>query len=340
MTETSLSQPAPMTQDSSPPAATPATSRKTPLQSPAAPGAVPHADELTPGERHAVWEVDGTKIGFTIEGDTRRGQDTVLFLSGDDPIKGCTWQEEGYHVASFLETPGFASLLSHITNLIHTHIEQYRATKEPIPPVPLPARDLSSPTEFSLTSYHAWADEQCHTDLMTRLQAGLPLTDLPLPPETMENRVSRLLGRQMSWEHPSSENCAFARPLFFIRIVRPHSQDHTPPHRDSRLGYCPNGITVHVPLAGSTSISSLALAPSSHLWNEKEIERTCPGARVNGIPSRVPAIVSCAAGMQLTRPNPRANEVLLFTPHLIHGADINSTTSTTRVTLEFRLWPV
>jgi ectoine hydroxylase-related dioxygenase (phytanoyl-CoA dioxygenase family) len=95
-----------------------------------------------------------------------------------------------------------------------------------------------------------------------------------------------------------------------------------------------------MPFAGSTPRSSLPLVRGSHRWQEAEIERTVEGARVNGMTFTVPSVVGAAHPLVLERPNPALNEVLVFSPYLIHGGAFNQQADRTRVSLEMRFWRV
>jgi hypothetical protein len=54
----------------------------------------------------------------------------------------------------------------------------------------------------------------------------------------------------------------------------------------------------------------------------------------------VPSVVGAAHPLVLERPNPGLNEVLVFSPYLIHGGAFNQQTDRTRVSLEMRFWRV
>ena len=71
---------------------------------------------------------------------------------------------------------------------------------------------------------------------------------------------------------------------------------------------------------------------------ESDIERTAQGAKINGLSYTVPAVTDATYPLIATRPNPASNEILLFSPYLIHGGAFNNTTSTTRISLECRFW--
>ena len=52
----------------------------------------------------------------------------------------------------------------------------------------------------------------------------------------------------------------------------------------------------------------------------------------------VPSVVGAAFPLTLERPNPGPNEVLVFSPYLIHGGGFNQQVDRTRVSLEMRFW--
>ena len=72
------------------------------------------------------------------------------------------------------------------------------------------------------------------------------------------------------------------------------------------------------------------------MFNENELFRTKNGAIVNNVKFRVPCIISCKHGLNLVRPNPTKNQILVFSPYLIHGGGSNDNKDKTRVSLELR----
>jgi ectoine hydroxylase-related dioxygenase (phytanoyl-CoA dioxygenase family) len=49
-------------------------------------------------------------------------------------------------------------------------------------------------------------------------------------------------------------------------------------------------------------------------------------------------VVGAAYPLRLERPNPGPNEVMVFSPYLIHGGAFNQQPDHTRVSLEMRFW--
>jgi len=52
----------------------------------------------------------------------------------------------------------------------------------------------------------------------------------------------------------------------------------------------------------------------------------------------VPAVTSINESFEIIRPDPKDNEVLVFSPYLIHGGSVNLNTDQTRISIELRLW--
>ena len=51
-------------------------------------------------------------------------------------------------------------------------------------------------------------------------------------------------------------------------------------------------------------------------------------------------MVDSAQPLHLLHPNPNPNEVLLFSPYLLHGGAVNLNTNQTRISLEMRFWAI
>ena len=124
-----------------------------------------------------------------------------------------------------------------------------------------------------------------------------------------------------------------------MRIVRPRRPaDNNPLHRDSWLARLRDAVNAYIPLAGSNELSSLPVLPGSQRWPESEVERTLAGATMNGVVFTVPAVVAAERGLALQRPRVGENEIMLFSPHVIHGGGVNLNPGITRVSLEMRFW--
>jgi hypothetical protein len=258
-------------------------------------------------------DYDGEQVGFTVEGETGWGAPSVLLDHDDNLIAGRPWEADGFVVAPFLMPADCARLAAGVATILARRMTN---------------AGLSVPEPFALERYHAAVSAQgpwCYG-----------LNDLPVPVAAVSSRVSNILGQRVSTTPPHGE----FPEHFCFRVVRPRSRDNNPPHRDVWLDRLRNAINIYVPLAGSSPQSSLPLVRGSHRWPESEIERTLEGARVNGMVYTVPSVVGAAHPLTLERPDPGADEVLVFSPYLIHGGAFNQQTDRTRVSLEMRFWRV
>jgi ectoine hydroxylase-related dioxygenase (phytanoyl-CoA dioxygenase family) len=127
----------------------------------------------------------------------------------------------------------------------------------------------------------------------------------------------------------------------WVRICRPtikYGQDFNPCHKDIYLDFYKNVINIYYPIIGSNASSSLFIQPESHKWNEKDIMRTKGGAYLkrNKMKFSVDAIVASKNAIHMIRPNPNENEIMIFTPYLIHGCTSNENDNMTRMSLEVR----
>ena len=267
-------------------------------------------------------DYDGERVTFNVEGETGWGEPSVLLDRDDNLIAGRPWEADGFTVAPFLAPADYARLVAGVTAILVRRMTD---------------AGLSVPESFSPERYHeVVTSDDAHAAVSAQGPWCYGVNDLPVPAETVSARVSEIVGRRVSTTPPHSE----FPEHFCFRVVRPRSRDNNPPHRDVWLDRLRNAINIYVPLAGSSSRSSLPLVRGSHRWPESEIERTLEGARVNGMTYTVPSVVGAAHPLTLERPDARANEVLVFSPYLIHGGAFNQQTDRTRVSLEMRFWRV
>jgi hypothetical protein len=126
----------------------------------------------------------------------------------------------------------------------------------------------------------------------------------------------------------------------WVRICRPSNlcdTDYNPCHKDVYLSFYRNMVNIYVPLFGSDENSSLKLQPGSHKWNEKDTMVTKGGVYFKHTNKKysVDAIVSSKVPLDMIRPNPKENQMMIFSPYLIHGCAENEN-NITRISLEVR----
>ncbi len=261
-------------------------------------------------------------ISLELNGDTYVGSDEVLLSQDENLIENTTWHNIGYSIEQFLTDQEFIAIQLGIKELISKKISE--------------AGGLTD-AHFRLEDYHLYVDNEIHLNFARLIQSGWNVSEFPIDIQEINHRISEIIGQEVSTKakHVDMNN-------FFVRVVRPQNfQDNNPPHRDVWLDRLRDAVNIYVPICGSNEQSSLGLVPGSHLLKESEIERTVQGAVLNGTSYTVPCVISIKNEMpSLIRPNPLENEVMLFSPYLVHGGGYNFNDNQTRISLEMRFWKI
>ena len=127
----------------------------------------------------------------------------------------------------------------------------------------------------------------------------------------------------------------------WVRICRPNCvspTDNNPYHKDIYLDFYRNLLNIYIPIVGSNENSSLSLQDGSHLWNENITMITENGTFFESTEKKysVSAIAASKIPINMNRPNPNKDEILIFSPYLIHGGADNNNENITRISLEIR----
>ncbi len=255
----------------------------------------------------------------SVEGDRRYGPDEVLLAAHDDLTQQADWAEAGFTVASFLPDETYREFMTGVRSLFRTFFQQ---------------AGIDLPERVPLNQYHQLTNFNDKTHLVIVDQAKLlNVQEFPVALSWVEQRVSELCGVRVRAYNPHN-----GERVFHFRIIRPQRNDNNPLHRDVWLPEYHDAVNIYVPLAGSNEHSSLTLVPGSHHWSESVIERTVRGAKVHGVQFNVPGVTDSQNPLTIVRPNPAANEVLVFSPYLVHGGAVNLNEDLTRISLEMRFW--
>ena len=268
------------------------------------------------------YQLGNELISLELIGETYSGTDEILLLQDENLIENTSWKNEGFSIDKFLEEDEFLEIKNGIKVLITEKIKEAGGIID---------------DNFSLNNYHNYVNNELHLKIASLIQNGWNVSKFPILINAVNRRISDVIGRQVSTKakHVEMNN-------FFVRIVRPQNfQDNNPPHRDVWLDRLRDAVNIYVPICGSNSESSLGLVPGSHLLKESDIERTVKGAVLNGTSYTVPCVISIKKEMpSLQRPNPKENEVMLFSPYLVHGGGYNFNEAETRISLEMRFWKI
>lgn len=265
-------------------------------------------------------EIDNQNIQYQVESSTAFGGDEVMLDQDDNLLQNTSFSTQGYSVEPFLSPSVYEQLRTGLAELVWPSVNA-------IQPI------LHS--EFALETIHKiLPEDEKFSQFVLSIRDGYPVTQLPIPFPWLEERVSDICKISVTAKCPGTDIYAF-----YLRVVRPNTpRDHNPPHRDVWLNHLRNCVNIYLPIAGSNHLSSLAVLPGSHFWKESEIERGISEGRVNSVKYRVPAITATKKPFKMTRPNPGPNQILIFSPYLIHGGGANLNTDVTRVSLEMRFW--
>jgi len=262
--------------------------------------------------------VNNQALSYEAHGENIRGKNVTLLKNAVDLTAQTAWAKTGFSIEKlFLPTTYQA-----FANATHTLLlDLWRSA------------GLNVPDNFLLDQYHTLTSRpEAHLAAIDKTRL-LFTDDFPLGITALENRISEICQVPLITKNPYD-----GQSIFHFRIIRPNSTDNNPLHRDVWLEDFDNCINLYIPIAGSNEHSSLIILPGSHHWPESRFERTKAGAVINAVKFNVPAVISIDGEYSVMRPDPAENEVLIFSPYLIHGGSVNLNTDKTRISIEIRLW--
>lgn len=258
----------------------------------------------------------------------KRGKDEILFNSR--LFSNNEFLDNGYIIRKF-PTEWKSAISDNITTYIKNKL------------INLGLSTSSEITSFSLEKYHTFVNQARHQQVVNSFRGGMfgfggiPLEVLGVSHTDLDDYINSSV---QTTERLSCQIKKFGMThgKFWIRIVRPKLNDNNPPHKDSHLKRLRKCVNIYLPLAGSNEYSSLPLIPQSHNEKESNYIISSSPSFVNGKRNTVPCIVHRDKGLDMICPNPSPNDIMIFTPHLIHGGGVNSNEDLTRVSLEMRFF--
>jgi hypothetical protein len=263
------------------------------------------------------YAVNDTTITYEAAGETQWGPNTVLLNESSD-LTATSWRQPGYAIEPLLDTARYTFFKKGIHELL------FRCWR---------SAGLTLPDDLSLEQYHVVARTQQEHLAAVEKTKLLSVNDLPLPISEIEERISAICGVPLRTRNPYDD-----QSVFHFRVIRPNSADNNPLHRDVWLEDYAACINLYIPVAGSNARSSLILLPGSHYWPESRVEKTVSGAVIGNVRFNVPAVTAIEGAYTVVRPDPKENEVLVFSPYMIHGGAVNLNANETRISIEMRLW--
>jgi hypothetical protein len=264
------------------------------------------------------YQVNHTMLQYQTEGERAFGPETVLLHQSVDLTQKTSWTEKGFSIESLFDENVNKQFEAASRDLLLTLWRQAR---------------LNAPSSLALDQYHQLISQYAdHLNVLERTKLQ-PVENFPVDIRLLEERISSICQEKLEVKNPFDN-----QSVFHFRIIRPNTTDNNPLHRDVWLADYKDCINLYIPIAGSDEDSSIILIPGSHRWPESKIERTLHGAVINGVRFNVPAVTAIQGDFKAIRPNPGRNQVLVFSPYLIHGGAINLSPAKTRISIEIRLW--
>jgi hypothetical protein len=265
------------------------------------------------------YRVNNTLLSYHPVGETGRGEEKLLLENAVDLTVNQSWHQQGFTIEKLFDDTTFA-LFIHQTKKLLTELWKKAG--------------LNVSDDFQLDQYHleanGWEKHQNAINQTRLLQAS----EFPLGVDMIEKRISEICGVPLIAKNYPYDN----QSVFHFRIVRPQTTDNNPLHRDVWLEDYRDCINIYIPIAGSDERSSLIIFPGSHLWPESKLTKTISGAVIDNVKFNVPAVTNIHGEFVATRPDPKPNEVLVFSPYLVHGGAVNLNANHTRISIEMRFW--
>jgi hypothetical protein len=264
------------------------------------------------------YSVNNIDLRYEVHGERQWGNDHVLLNEAIDLTAGTPWSQQGFTIENFLNADTYTLFNQKNKTLL---LQCWREA------------GLVFEKDFILDQYHLLAgDFKTHQKAIEKTKQ-LQVADFPISIQIIEERISEICKIPLIAKNPFD-----GQSIFHYRVIRPQPGDNNPLHRDVWLDDYDDCINLYIPIAGSNELSSLILIPGSHHWPESKIEKTISGAEISGLKFKVPAVTSIQEPYQIERPSPLENQVLIFSPYLIHGGAVNLNTNQTRISIELRLW--
>jgi hypothetical protein len=264
------------------------------------------------------YKVNNADLQYSTDGKTSRGDDRVLLQTAIDLTAKTPWTKQGFTVETLFDELQYQILKTNTKSLL---LKSWSDA------------GFSFSEGFSLEQYHRLVKtKEGHLKAVGKTKL-LSTDSFPIDIRLLEKRISEICNEVLIVKNPYD-----GQSIFHFRVIRPHQPDNNPLHRDVWLDDYKDCLNVYIPVCGSNDKSSLIIIPRSHHWPESKIERTCDGAKIGEVKYNVPAVTKLDSDAEFVRPNPKENEVLIFSPYLLHGGSANLNDDITRISIEVRLW--
>ena len=267
------------------------------------------------------YKIENKLYTFDCIAKTFKGKNEVLLDKDDNLLENVNFNDKGYKVVNFKK------FLSH--KLIIQCVEKYVKN--------LTEKHLNLKIKnFKLENYHKHVNQDAHYKILKKLSKGIKFSKI-----ISRNKLEKFMSETLKI-NVSTRNKKYKKKInpnvFLLRLIRPSKYDFSPPHRDVYFDRYRSGVNIYIPICGSNKKSSLPVFPCSHRLSETKLERTNLNSYFNHLKFSVPIVIKTSPYLNLIRPNPGKNEMLIFSSYMIHGGGMNDNQDTTRVSIELRFW--
>ncbi len=264
------------------------------------------------------YTINKSDLQYSADGKTFRGDNRILLNSAIDLTAKTEWTKNGFTIENLFSERDFRIFKTNTKSLL---LKCWRDA------------GLSVSENFPLDQYHKLVHTKEEHLVAIEKTKLLTIDSFLIDIHILERRISQICKEELIVKNPYDN-----QSIFHFRVIRPQQPDNNPLHRDVWLEDYKDCINLYIPVCGSNDLSSLIIIPESHHWPESKIERTLEGARIGTSKYNVPAVTKLDSEAIFVRPNPKENEVLIFSPYLIHGGSANLNNDITRISIEVRLW--
>jgi hypothetical protein len=264
------------------------------------------------------YTINKSDLQYSADGKKFRGDDRILLNSAIDLTAKTQWTKDGFTIENLFSESDFRVFKTNTKSLL---LKCWRDA------------GLSFSEDFSLDQYHKLVHTKEEHLVAIEKTKLLTVESFPIDIHILEKRISEICKEELIVKNPFD-----SQSIFHFRAIRPQQPDNNPLHRDVWLEDYKDCINLYIPVCGSNDLSSLIIVPESHRWPESKTERTLEGAKIGTNKYNVPAVTKLDSEANFIRPNPKENEVLIFSPYLIHGGSANLNNDATRISIEVRLW--
>lgn len=252
--------------------------------------------------------------------DVTQGENKLLIeASGSNLILDTTFNDLGYYISKKALSE---AIFNEAKEQLTAHVKSSLADKG------------ISVEGFSLENYHRFVpDDETHYSISTWALESEAYSGLV-------NRVAELLQSLLHREveiKPIDLNGQIKSVIGF-RIIRPGSTDYSPMHRDAWLDIWKDVVNVWIPVGGCNPSNIIRIIPKSHYWNDQVLHCSKEGALINYKKYKVRAAISSSIPPHIQTPDMDYQDVLVFSPYLLHGNGSNLTSPLTRTSIEMRFW--